>query len=68
MILHLLAGLDDWTDCEKNLEAVFWAYHKVSKLSLGGRLEIRSTHEVMGIIEQARLNTVYINTHIQYIF
>ncbi len=44
-----LQGLDDWTDCEKNLEAVFWAYHKVSKLTIGGRVEIRSTHEVMGI-------------------
>ncbi len=51
-----LQGLDDWTDCEKNLEAVFWAYRKVSKLTLGGRVEIRSTHEVMGIIEQARFN------------
>ncbi len=51
-----LQGLVDWTDCEKNLEAVFWAYHKVSKLTLGGRVEIRSTHEVMGIIEQARFN------------
>ncbi len=51
-----LQGLDDWTDCENNLKAVFWAYHKVSKLTLGGRVEIRSTHEVMGIIEQARFN------------
>ncbi len=51
-----LQGLDDWTDCEKSLKAVFWAYHKVSKLTLRGRVDIRSTHEVMGIIEQARFN------------
>ncbi len=40
---------------ENNLEAIL-AYHKVSKLTSGGRVEIRSTHEVMGIIEQARFN------------
>ncbi len=40
---------------ENNLEPIL-AYHKVSKLTIGGRVEIRSTHEVMGIIEQARFN------------